>query len=169
MSKAPKIIGWYQPHPVVAIDGLLLDHVTGEYKKPVPRTKQEFREQCDINNVIKQFTATGQINHISAAAARGAFMDLPDDLDYQSSLNIVLKAEESFMALPAKVRDRFDNDPATFLAFVDDPKNADELVKLGIRNPPPRASEPAPGAGGAGGTPPAPSTPPASPEPPKGS
>lgn len=167
----PHILGWYQPHPTVGFDGLLLDPVTGEYKKPTPRTKQEFKDQCDINNVIKEFTRTGQINHISAAAARGTFIDLPDDLDYQSSLNIVLRAEESFMALPAKVRDRFDNDPAAFLAFVTNPANADELIELGIREPPPRTgpTEPASGSGGAGGTPPAASTPPASQEPSKGS
>lgn len=165
-AKPAPLIGWYHPHKRVQVDGLLLDPVTGEYYKPVARTKQEFRDQCDINNIIKSFTLTGQISHISAKAAQGVFMDLPDDVDFQNAMNVVAKAGEAFDALPAKIRDRFHNNPAEFLAFVEDPANADELVKLGIRQAPPR---PATGPGGAGGTPPAPTPSPPSGEAPGGS
>lgn len=148
--------GFYQPHKPVRFDGLLLNHVTGEYFKPVVRTKQDFKAQCDINNIIKSFTATGQINHVSAKAAQGAFMDLPDDLDFQSALNIVIAGENAFMALPAKLRDRFHNDPVEFLEFVTNPANADELVKLGIRNAPPPAAPSSPEANPAPAPAPAP-------------
>lgn len=138
--------GWYQPHQAVRSDGLLLNPKTGEFYKPVPRTKQDFKDQCDINNIIKAFTLTGQINHISAKAATGVFMDVPDGLDYQAALNTVIAAENAFMALPALIRDRFKNDPAEFLEFVTNPANADELVRLGIRNAPPPAAPTSPQA-----------------------
>ena len=153
MSKARTLYGFYQPHAPVREDRMLFNHVTGEFYTPAV-LKQEFKDQCDINNIIKQFTLTGQISHISAKAATGVFMDLPDDTSFESAMNVVAKANEAFDALPAKLRDRFNNDPADFLAFVEDPANKDELIQLGIRQRPPR---PAPEAGGAGGTPPAPS------------
>lgn len=156
-ASTPVVIrGFYQPHQPVRFDGLLLNPSTGEYVKPVARTKQDFRDECDINNIIKAFTLTGQISHISAKAATGVFADLPDDLDFQTAMNVVARASEAFDALPAKIRDRFHNNPAEFLAFVEDPANADELVQLGIRDKPPRAPapEPASGSGGDGGRPP---------------
>jgi len=39
------------------------------------------------------------------------------------------------MTLPAKVRDRFGQDPAEFLAFLSNPENADEARRLGILKP----------------------------------
>lgn len=166
----PVTLGWYTPHAPVTEDGTLVHPVTGEVYKPAVRVKQEFRDECDINNIIKAFTLTGQITHISAKAKSGVFMDLPDDIDFQTSMNVVTKAGEAFDALPAKIRDRFHNSPAEFLEFVADPSNADELVKLGIREPPPRKpAEPATGTGGAGGPPPAPPAAAASAEPPGGS
>ena len=102
-------------------------------------TKQEFVAECDINNIIKQYSATGQLKHISARAAQGQYMDLPDDLDFQTSLEIVRQAQEAFATLPSSTRARFENDPQNFLAFLSDPANQDEAIKLGFatdRRPP---------------------------------
>lgn len=158
-SKTPQYThakwGFYTPHQAVRADGTLINFQTGELYNPPSMTKQEFKDQCDINKIIKEFTITGQITHISAKAAQGAFIDLPGELDYQTSLNVMIKAEEAFLALPAKIRDRFGNDPAEFLAFASDPKNGDELIELGIRERPLRKPpEAATGTGGDGGRPP---------------
>ncbi|WNK14709.1 MAG: internal scaffolding protein [Microvirus sp.] len=144
------LIGFYQPHEPVDFDGRVVDPFTGEITFPPSRTKLEFAAQCDINNIIKEFTRTGQINHIAAKAAQGAFLDLPDDLDYQTSLNAVNRAQDAFAALPAAIRNRFGGDPAKFLAFCDDPANGPEMLELGLRDPPPRSQ------GGVGGAPPTP-------------
>lgn len=105
-------------------------------------TKQEFQAECDINNIIKQFSATGVIRHISAKAAEGAYQDLPDPIEFQDGLHIVQQATESFMTLPAKVRARFENDPASFLAFMAEPGNAEEIKTMGLTNPLPQAPAP---------------------------
>lgn len=134
----------FLPHKPVRWRNEIVNPVTGEISEPPSRTKQEFTHQCDINNIIKEFSLTGQINHISAAAQRGAFLDLPDSVDYQDHLNTLLRAQESFAALPAAIRNRFHGDPAEFLAFVSDPRNAEELYTLGIRERPRQApTEPA--------------------------
>lgn len=156
----PILYGFYRPHARVQEHGFITNHVTGEVTRPPSMTKQDFKDQCDINNILKAFKLTGQVNHISSKAAQGAFLDLPDQMDFQAAIGLVERAEASFMALPAAIRDRFGSRPADFLAFVANPANADELVRLGIREQPRQAPGAAPTApGGAGGTPPAPTPP----------
>lgn len=160
---------FYRPHARVYAPTLVADPATGELVKPVPRTKQEFKDECDINNIIKLYKQTGQITHIKQAGAQGAYADLPDPLDFQASLNLVMEAEASFMTLPAHVRDRFANDPARFLAFMGDPGNQDEMIQMGLAT---RKAESEPETASGGGTTPPPKAPPVSastpaPEPPK--
>jgi phage internal scaffolding protein len=141
---------FYRPHDRArtAFTGELVCPVTGTITSPPSRTKQEFKDQCDINNIIKAYKITGQINHISANAAKGMYADLPDETDYQTALNVQREAATAFASLPSQVRDRFDNDPAEFLAFMGDPANQDEMIKLGLatdnRPPPPVAPVPDP-------------------------
>ena len=47
-------------------------------------------------------------------------------------MNIVASAQQEFDQLPAPVRKRFGNDPASFLDFVHDDSNIDEMAKLGL-------------------------------------
>ncbi|WNK12837.1 MAG: internal scaffolding protein [Microvirus sp.] len=132
---------FYRPHKPVDFDGLLLNHLTGEYFKPPTRTKQSHIAECDINTIMKQYSRTGQIAHISSRAAQGAYADLPDDSDFQTAMNVVLEGKAAFATLPAKTRDRFGHDPAQFLAFMADPDNVEEARKMGLLKP--RAAPPA--------------------------
>lgn len=159
---------FYVPHARVQYTGEVVDPVTGVVTKPPSRTKQSFLAECDINNILKQFKATGIVTHINAQRAQGRYEDLPASTDFQEALNTVMAAEAAFASLPSLVRERFGNDPERFLAFVGDPKNADELVKLGLTKPVPAKPGPVevviapgsparsePGAGATGGNPPA--------------
>ena len=128
----PLLRSAYIPHKRVTFDGTLLDPKTGELVKPPTRTKQSFVAECDINTILKQYSATGQLKHIRANAALHRYEDLPDDLDFQTALNIVKDGETAFASLPSKVRDRFGNDPANFLEFMANPENSQEAVKLGL-------------------------------------
>lgn len=140
---------FYRPHDhSTGYTGLLTDPHTGEVTKPKSRVKQEFREECDINNIIKQYKLTGQIQHINAQAKQGSYEDLPDPIDYQESLNAVAQATASFATLPSKVRERFGNNPQSFLHFMNDPKNTEEMISLGLAKrlptPPSEPSTPPP-------------------------
>lgn len=154
---------FYRPHTRSATwwTGEVINPVTGEVTRPPSRTKADFAEQCDINNIIKAYKITGQIQHVSAAAKQGRFEDLPDEIDFQTSLNTIRAADQAFAALPAKLRDRFGNDPAQFLGFLSDPENGDEARRLGILNPLPAPASPP------NGPEPMPAPPPAPPEPTK--
>lgn len=138
-------ISAYRPHERVQSTGELMDPKTGEIIKPPSRTKQSFRDECDINNILKQYRVSGMLRHVSAKADQGAYQDLPDDMDYQTSINTVMRAQEAFATLPSKIRNQFENDPAKFLTFMADPANEAEVVKMGLATPRKLTeSEPAP-------------------------
>lgn len=149
---------FYRPHKRVTFDNLKLDPRTGELVEIPSMTKQEFVAECDINNIIKQYSTSGVIKHISAKAAEGQYVDLPDDVDFQQSLEIVRQGQAAFATLPSSVRSRFQNNAQEFLMFMADPANQDEMIKLGLATDtrPPKAPEtpPAKENGGDGGKPP---------------
>jgi len=103
-------------------------------------TIQSEIDNCDINILVERFAKSGVIpNGNAGTPTYGDFSELPS---YQESLNVVLSAQNAFMSLDAKIRKEFDNDPGKFLAFVDDPANADALIKMGLREAPPPAPTP---------------------------
>lgn len=137
--------GWFLPHAPVDWSGEILDLRTGELVKEPSMTKQSFKEECDINNIIKQYSVTGIWNHINERFQQGTFTDLPDPLDFQQSLEIAKQAGEAFASLPSSVRARFENDPGQFLEFMANPANQEEAIRLGLATdtrPPPKAPEP---------------------------
>jgi len=95
---------------------------------------QSFKEECDINNVVRKHGSPPMVAVLGDGGAK--YGDFSHVSDYQSALNAVISAENLFNQVPADIRDRFANDPGRFLAFVDDPKNADELVRLGLAKRP---------------------------------
>ena len=98
------------------------------FSKP-SRTQQHFRAECDINTILERFNITGQLPVGSVQPQYGDFSGITD---YQSALNAVMSAQDSFLELPAKIRARFDNDPALFVEFASDEANRDELKAMGL-------------------------------------
>jgi len=93
------------------------------------RTKQSFRDECDINTILRQFNVTGQLPIGSVQPQYGDFSGITD---YQSALNAVMAAQDSFLELPAKIRAKFDNDPALFVDWASDEANRDEMKAMGL-------------------------------------
>lgn len=103
-------------------------------------TKQEFKDECDINFIMARYEATGVVEHLAAGTPKyGDFTDVPD---YHQAMNTVIQAESLFSALPAKVRERFANDPSQMLDFLRDPANRDEAIELGLVDRPKPAEPP---------------------------
>lgn len=98
------------------------------------RTKQSHKMECDINTIMRQFYKTGLVKHVNRY--QGDYSDMPEVEDFQEALAIQQQAEEAFDSLPSKLRSRFHNEPAEFLAFVYDPANKEELVRMGLCKPP---------------------------------
>ncbi|WNK13826.1 MAG: internal scaffolding protein [Microvirus sp.] len=91
-------------------------------------TKQEFKDDCDINSILKKFQRTGAISHYSKYQAHyGDF----SPCDYQTAQNLILNANQMYADLPSKIRDEFTS-PDLFLAFVQDPNNIERMRELGL-------------------------------------
>jgi len=91
--------------------------------------QQHFKDECDINHILRQFNVTGLLPENPLSPRYGDFTNIGD---YHSALNAVIAAEDEFMALPAHIRARFDNDPANLIDFLDNESNKDEAITLGL-------------------------------------
>lgn len=102
--------------------------------KDKSRTKQSEKDACDINKITARYEPTGQLPDLIRTNPRyGDFSEVPT---YQEALHIVMHAQDQFAALDAKIRNRFQNDPAQFLAFATDQRNLKEMVELGLATAP---------------------------------
>lgn len=102
----------------------------------VGRTKQEFKNECDINYMLATYQRTGIMPPVNPNLANyGDFSTVPD---FHAALNQVKEAEIAFAALPSGVRSRFKNDPGELIDFLSDPENNAEAVEMGLMDPPPR-------------------------------
>jgi phage internal scaffolding protein len=96
------------------------------------KTKQSFKEECDINTIVKRFGLTGELPTDIKAPQYGDFTGLHD---YHEALNAIAEANEAFDAMPADVRFRFANNPGNFVDFCSDENNRAEAEKLGLTLP----------------------------------
>lgn len=94
-------------------------------------TNQQFKEECDVNNILAKYKRTGLLSHVSRT--QGQFGDFSTLEDYQTSLHKVMKAQESFGLLPSEVRNKFQNDPGKLVDFLADSKNDEEAYKFGLK------------------------------------
>lgn len=95
-------------------------------------TKQSFAEECDINTIVKRFGITGELPQ---NVRMPTYMDYEGIFDFHSAMNAIAKAHESFGAMPAEIRARFNNDPGQFVDFCSDANNLEEAKKLGLVEP----------------------------------
>ncbi|AZL82833.1 internal scaffolding protein [Apis mellifera associated microvirus 14] len=93
------------------------------------RTKQEFKDEADINKIVERFGLTGELPQNLRMPISGDFTGLGD---YHEAMNLVLQAQEEFDKLPAKVRERFGNDAGAFIAWAEREDNLEEAKLLGI-------------------------------------
>lgn len=98
------------------------------------RTKQEFQSECDINEIMRRYELTGTISHISAQ--QPIYDDVSAITDYQSALEQVQKAEAAFNALPSELRKELDYNPANLIPYLQDERNRERCIELGLFNKP---------------------------------
>lgn len=99
------------------------------------KTKQSMKAECDINNIMAKYQKSGLVTHVNER--QGTYDDFISAPDYHTAMNQICAANESFESLPSGIRNRFHNDPALFLEFVQDPAHQDELVRMGLADPKP--------------------------------
>lgn len=120
----------YDPMRVTKETGLRCDDPT--------LAQQQFKDECDINVILEKFAITGHLPIVSTQPMSGDFTGIGD---YHEAVLALQEAQDNFMALPSKVRERFNNDPAQFVDFCVDPKNIESVRELGLA---PRIAAPIP-------------------------
>lgn len=101
-----------------------------ECKDPT-RAQQQFKDECDINVLFGRYLETGEMPQVLDGLSYGNFEGI---FDFQTAMNSVRLAQEQFATLPARIKNRFDNDPQKLIAFLDDPENREEAEFLGLTN-----------------------------------
>lgn len=101
---------------------------TIEFEK-TGRTKQAHKDETDINLIMAKYVKTGVLEHANKHAGSYGFAS---SADFKESLEIIQTAQEMFDELPSQIRTKFENNPADFLDFVQDPANATEMYELGL-------------------------------------
>lgn len=129
-------------------DADLVSRESGTVNKDESLTKQSFKDECDINVILNRFAITGQLPDNVRMPTFGDFTDVTD---YQTAMNAAIAAQDSFMQMPANVRERFNNNPQQFVEFCSNDKNRDEAIKLGLVPEPPVKADPPKGASVASG------------------
>jgi len=110
-------------------DTLAASNESGLRCEDATRTQQHFKDETDINNILRMFNITGQLPKKAITPQYGDFSGV---LDYHTALNAVIAADGEFMTLPANLRARFDNDPQELIEFLNNPENKEEAIKLGL-------------------------------------
>lgn len=106
---------------------------TGLECKDPSLAQQHFKDECDINVLFARYLETGEMPQVLDGLSYGNFEGV---FDFQTAMNAVRTAEGVFQQLPARIKNRFDNDPQKLLAFMADENNRDEAVFLGLLNKP---------------------------------
>ena len=110
-------------------DTIAASNESGLHCEDATLAQQQFKDETDINNILRQFNITGLLPEAPLSPRYGDFTGIGD---YHSALNAVIAAEDQFMALPANIRARFENDPAQLIDFLSDENNRSEAEQLGL-------------------------------------
>ena len=79
------------------------------FKNAPSRTKQAFREECNINKIMAKYQKTGIIDHLNKYEGR---YDMADGETFQEAMNLITDAQTMFNDLPSSIRNEFENNPA---------------------------------------------------------
>lgn len=94
------------------------------------RTKQEMKDECDINQILRRFQKTGMVNHLASGVPQ--FGDVSGVTDFRSAVERVEVARGFFDRLPSPIRKEFDNDPVAFVDAFSDAAQRPRLEELGL-------------------------------------
>lgn len=92
------------------------------------RTKQAFKDSCDVNKIIAKAQKAGTMSHLLKypEATYGEF----ENIDLLTAHEKVEKAKVIFSELPSEVRREFGNNPFHFAEFAAKPANRGRLGEI---------------------------------------
>lgn len=117
----------FNPPPTVTI-GFPVDKDTSQSK-----VHDEFKTECDINEIIRRFRVTGVLTDPSKPSVRrpmfGDFSEVPDA---DARERVYIAAQQAWDSLTDAQRDKFPGGPAEILEALHDDNRKADLVAAGI-------------------------------------
>ena len=106
-----------------------VSNITGLACSDPSLAQQHMRDECDINVIVERFGVTGSLPVSPVEPTYGDFSGVSS---YQDALIKIQQTDADFMALPAKIRERFANDPFELVNFLASEANRNEAIELGL-------------------------------------
>lgn len=85
------------------------------FKNP-SKTKQSFKQECDINHIINRFSKTGQIPLTNPLEKQYGFAP---ETDLKKSLDLIHELRHEFENLDPEIKSEFNNNSHEYAAFLD--------------------------------------------------
>lgn len=100
-------------------------------------TEQHTGHLTDLNYLIKKFKPDELAQYISARSQHRVEVlghDFSEEPSPQEARNVIYQSKKAFSELPEEIRTQFPNH-LEFMKFIDNPANAEKMIKLGILKP----------------------------------
>lgn len=97
-----------------------------DFSKAPSRAKQEFKKECDINNILAKFRRTGAITHLRRHAPQ---FGIANGVTFAEAARVVAEGNSMYTELPSHIKSQFKG-PQDFLEFVSNPENEDKVREL---------------------------------------
>lgn len=110
--KDPALEPKYTPHEIRGPYSPRL-RVGLEFEGQESKTHQSFKDQCDINNIVRRHAQGDVLHHVNTRPGR--FLDVTP-MDFREAMQTVVEVREAFDGLSAQERSEYANDPETYLA-----------------------------------------------------
>lgn len=101
-----------------------------DFSNSPSRTKSEFKEEADVNNIVAQ--CIKKAIALPSGDRQPMFEDFSQIGTYQDAVSSVAAANEEFSHLPSEIRAKFDNNVQSLIDFIGDPENKEEAISLGL-------------------------------------
>nr|UXQ88033.1 MAG: internal scaffolding protein [Microvirus sp.] len=92
-------------------------------------TKQSFKDETNINNIMGQYSQTGQMPALNPVNPTYGYAP---SYDFREALEIVENMTSNFDELPSQIRKKFGHNPVAFLEYMENPANEAEARALGL-------------------------------------
>lgn len=99
--------------------------------------EQHTAHLTDLNYLIEKYKPDELAAYIAARSQYRTEVlghDFSQELSMQEARNVIYRSQQEFEALPEEIRSSFRNH-LEFLKFIDNPANADKMIKLGLLKP----------------------------------
>ncbi|UPW41759.1 internal scaffolding protein [Peromfec virus RodF7_15] len=96
-------------------------------------TQQQFKEQCDINNILARFLQTGDVSLLNTFEKINRYIDISEiPTTLEDSFDYIDYAQEKFMELDSSVRRKFGDNFRNLVTYLDSNPDIDSLYEHGL-------------------------------------